>query len=98
MVDKVRCRAFNVRLAERGGGVGEETHKYRMTPQRAPGPAGRSIENEIESTGFEKATRYCSSGSGKPLAGSPNRPPWGSYVRGDLSIVSTSNLPAEAPD
>lgn len=22
--------------------------------------------------------------------------PWGSYVRGDLSIVSTSNLPAEA--
>lgn len=25
----------------------------------------------------------------------PRHPPWGSYVRGDLSIVSTSNLPVE---
>lgn len=50
------------------------------------------IENEIESTGFEKATRTAAAAATARQFATP----WGSYVRGDLSIVSTSNLPAEA--
>jgi len=66
VINKVRRRAFNVRLAE--GGVGEEIHRMTLG-----GPCQTDIENEIESTGFEKATRYCS-GSGNR---SPARHPMG---------------------
>lgn len=91
-VNKVWGGAFNVRHAE--GGAVSRWGDTRDKPSLGGTCSRRTdIENEIESTGFEKATRGTAAvaATARQLA-----TPWGSYVRGDLSIVSTSNLPAEA--
>lgn len=83
MINKV-C-AFNVCLAEDGVSV------RRYTGWPAEGRILAERTSRMRSNRFRESD--CSSNR------SPARhPPWGSYVRGDLSIVSTSNLPGRGPD
>lgn len=59
----------------------------RMTLGRSCRTKASIGNQQIESAGFERE-KQCK----QQLLATP----WDSYVKGDLSIVSTSNLPAEA--
>lgn len=52
----------------------------------------KEVGNEIESADFGGRERRITAAA----TARRHATPWGSYVRGDLSIVSTSNLPAAA--